>query len=418
MGSLRRPRARFMSSPALSDLARFQSASSVLQPSNTSVWNSVQTAVVWVFGGGALKDSDLYSLNESIRYLTPPTSSGTSHLIRYLPPHQVPHTSHLIRYLTPHQVPHTSHLIRYLTPHQVPHTSHLIRYLTPPTSSGTSHLIRYLPPHQVPHTSHLIRYLTPHQVPHTSHLIRYLTPHTSSGTSHLIRWLLKTELGSFITDYLQNQLLTKGLGRLLEKVQFYEGNNQLTILSEIWVCFFTEMLPTLQAIFYPVQMCLLAFRDLVLLKLSLEDTLGTATSVPPPLTQMLLVLQGVHDPSGSSPKYFQLERLVEMVISPYLGNILHLSNQQQLDGGSTTAPPRWRPRPAPQTEPRLSRPNSSSLPPLLEQEAEAYLEKSGGLRRHTVANAHSDLRLLSASAGCTRGAGLGCSPANRAAYSP
>lgn len=306
MGSLRRPRARFMSSPALSDLARFQSASSVLQPSNTSVWNSVQTAVVWVFGGGALKDSDLYSLNESIR------------------------------------------------------------------------------------------------------------------------WLLKTELGSFITDYLQNQLLTKGLGRLLEKVQFYEGNNQLTILSEIWVCFFTEMLPTLQAIFYPVQgqeltirqMCLLAFRDLVLLKLSLEDTLGTATSVPPPLTQMLLVLQGVHDPSGSSPKYFQLERLVEMVISPYLGNILHLSNQQQLDGGSTTAPPRWRPRPAPQTEPRLSRPNSSSLPPLLEQEAEAYLEKSGGLRRHTVANAHSDLRLLSASAGCTRGAGLGCSPANRAAYSP
>lgn len=39
----------------------------------------------------------------------------------------------------------------------------------------------------------------------------------------------------------------------------------------------------------------------------------------------------------------------------------------------------------------------SSLAPLVEQEGEAYLEKSGALRRHTVANAHSDVQLLSAS---------------------
>lgn len=41
--------------------------------------------------------------------------------------------------------------------------------------------------------------------------------------------------------------------------------------------------------------------------------------------------------------------------------------------------------------------DSSSLAPLMEQEGEAYLEKSGGMRRHTVANVHSDVRLLSAS---------------------
>ncbi|XP_023254200.1 proline-rich protein 5-like, partial [Seriola lalandi dorsalis] len=41
--------------------------------------------------------------------------------------------------------------------------------------------------------------------------------------------------------------------------------------------------------------------------------------------------------------------------------------------------------------------DSSSLAPLVEQEGEAYLEKVGGVRRHTVANAHSDVRLLSAS---------------------
>lgn len=39
---------------------------------------------------------------------------------------------------------------------------------------------------------------------------------------------------------------------------------------------------------------------------------------------------------------------------------------------------------------------SSSLAPLVEQEGEAYLEKAGGVRRHTVANVHSDVQLLSA----------------------
>lgn len=33
----------------------------------------------------------------------------------------------------------------------------------------------------------------------------------------------------------------------------------------------------------------------------------------------------------------------------------------------------------------------------MEQEGEAYLEKSGGVRRHTVANVNSDVELLSAS---------------------
>lgn len=33
----------------------------------------------------------------------------------------------------------------------------------------------------------------------------------------------------------------------------------------------------------------------------------------------------------------------------------------------------------------------------MEHEGEAYLEKCGGVRRHTVANVHSDVRLLSVS---------------------
>ncbi|XP_030222492.1 proline-rich protein 5-like isoform X2 [Gadus morhua] len=234
-----------------------------------------------------------------------------------------------------------------------------------------------------------------------------------SNTSVWNRWLLKTELGSFITDFLQNQLLTKGLERLLEKIQFYDGNNQLTMLSEIWVRFFTETLPTLQAIFYPVQgqeltirqMCLLAFRDQVLLQLALEETLGAAAGVPPPLTQMLLVLQGVQDPSGLGPQYLQLERLVEMGVSPYLGNVLRHGNQQQPDEGVGERPPQAGSQGSKGAEPPFARPDSDSLPPLMEQEGEAYLERAGGQRRHTVANAHSDLQLLTASSRMHAGGG-------------
>ncbi|KAG7999712.1 Proline-rich protein 5-like, partial [Nibea albiflora] len=113
------------------------------------------------------------------------------------------------------------------------------------------------------------------------------------------------------------------------------GDEQLVVLADMWDRFFTEILPTLQAIFYPVQgqeltvrqMALLAFRDLVLLKLHLEETLGGAASVPPAVTQMLLVLQGIHESGGPSLEYYQLERLVEIVVSPYLSNVLHKRNQ-------------------------------------------------------------------------------------------
>ncbi|XP_041795516.1 proline-rich protein 5-like isoform X1 [Chelmon rostratus] len=288
MGSFRRPRPRFMSSPVLSDLARFHASSPALQISNTSVWNSVQSAVIKVFQGGALQSNELYTLNESIR------------------------------------------------------------------------------------------------------------------------WLLKTEMGSFITDYFQNQLLTRGLSEVLDRVLLHSGDEQLIILANAWDRFFTETLPTLQAIFYPVQgqeltvrqMALLAFRDLVLLKLHLEEVLGTAASVPPPVTQMLLVLQGIHESGGPSLEYYQLERLVEIIVSPYLSNVLHNRNQLLLESrhlrtsGSLLGN---------QSQPEITitqhhnSSDSSSLAPLVEQEGEAYLEKSGGIRRHTVANAHSDVRLLSAS---------------------
>ncbi|XP_036431367.1 proline-rich protein 5-like isoform X4 [Colossoma macropomum] len=238
MGSFRRPRPRFMSSPVLSDLARFHASSPTLQLSNASVWNSVQTAVIKVFQGGGLQANELYSLNESIR------------------------------------------------------------------------------------------------------------------------WLQRTELGSFITEYFQDQLLNKGLACILEKIQLHEDENWLQALSEMWVAFFTEILPTLQAIFYPVQ--------------------------------------GIHEPGGPSKEYYLLERLVDMVISPYLSNYLYMSHRDttsdcHLEQSKLTSSPHY-------GQPEITVTHfapESLLAPLVEHEGEAYLERTGGVRRHTVANVQSDIQLLS-----------------------
>uniref|UniRef100_A0A8D2PUK6 Proline rich 5 like n=1 Tax=Zosterops lateralis melanops TaxID=1220523 RepID=A0A8D2PUK6_ZOSLA len=185
----------------------------------------------------------------------------------------------------------------------------------------------------------------------------------------------------------QNQLLAKGLLFMEEKVKLCEGEDRIDVLSEIWDHYFTETLPTLQAIFYPVQgqeltirqIALLGFRDLVLLKIKLEEILPLVqTRVPASIVQMLLILQSVHEPTGPTEGYLQLEELVKQVVSPFLGLC-----EDHSSSGSTCL-----------LERRYSRSRPKALTPLTEQEGEAYLEKCGSIRRHTVANAHSDIQLL------------------------
>ncbi|CAI5763624.1 Hypothetical predicted protein [Podarcis lilfordi] len=286
MGSFRRPRPRFMSSPVLTDLPRFLAARQSLQLSSNSAWNSVQAAVINVFKGGGLQNNELYILNENVRRL------------------------------------------------------------------------------------------------------------------------LKSELGSFITDYFQNQLLSKGLLFMEEKVKLCEEENRIDILSELWDHFFTETLPTLQAIFYPVQgqeltirqIALLGFRDLVLLRVNLDEILPRVqTKLPPSIVQMLLILQGVHEPTGPSKAFMQLEELVKLVVSPYLG----LCEEHCFPGSTCALERRYhRPRAKPNGLSFSSHAvadrqvSETALTPLTEQEGEAYLEKCGNIRRHTVANAHSDIQLL------------------------
>ncbi|MEE6477581.1 hypothetical protein FKM82_011558 [Ascaphus truei] len=152
------------------------------------------------------------------------------------------------------------------------------------------------------------------------------SPVTSPSLCH--RRLLKTELGSFFTEYLQNQLLTKGMVILRDKIRFYEGQKLLDSLAETWDFFFSDVLPMLQAIFYPVQgkepsirqLALLHFRNIIALNIKLDDAICRPRArVPPSIIQMLLILQGYNESKGVSEGVSETGSSTYEVVSPYIG---------------------------------------------------------------------------------------------------
>ncbi|XP_062931023.1 proline-rich protein 5 [Cynocephalus volans] len=213
-----------------------------------------------------------------------------------------------------------------------------------------------------------------------------------------VRQLLKTELGSFFTEYLQNQLLTKGMVILRDKIRFYEGQKLLDALAETWDFFFSDVLPTLQAIFYPVQgkepsvrqLALLHFRNTITLSVKLEDALARAHArVPPAIVQMLLVLQGVHESRGVTEDYLRLETLIQKVVSPYLGTYGLYSSEGPFTH-SCILEKRFLRRSrsgdilAKNPVVRSKSYNTPLLNPVAEHEAEGVVTGGTSIRRHSV----------------------------------
>ncbi|XP_068162571.1 proline-rich protein 5-like [Antennarius striatus] len=217
-----------------------------------------------------------------------------------------------------------------------------------------------------------------------------------------VRQLLKTELGSFFTEYLQNQLLTKGMVILRDKIRFYEGQKLLDSLADTWDFFFCDVLSMLQAIFYPVQgkepsvrqLALLHFRNIITLNLKLDEALSRPRArVPPSIVQMLLILQGVHESKGVTDDYLRLESLIQKVVSPYLGThgLFSIDGSSSLHCSSCLLEKRlqssWPPRPSisPSAKNQVVRSKSYNIPvltPLVEYDADSSAGGAAGFRRH------------------------------------
>ncbi|XP_066505290.1 proline-rich protein 5a [Hoplias malabaricus] len=216
-----------------------------------------------------------------------------------------------------------------------------------------------------------------------------------------VRQLLKTELGSFFTEYLQNQLLTKGMVILRDKIRFYEGQKLLDSLAETWDFFFCDVLSMLQAIFHPVQgkepsvrqLALLLFRNTITLNMKLEEALSRPRArIPPSVVQMLLVLQGVHDSRGVTEEYMKLESIIQKVVSPYLGTQGLCSHDCDSTGCSCVIEKRlqwcWsKPGGDIQATNPVVRSKSYNIPmltPVAEYDSEVSSVSSVGIRRHSA----------------------------------
>nr|XP_034334164.1 proline-rich protein 5 isoform X2 [Crassostrea gigas]XP_034334165.1 proline-rich protein 5 isoform X2 [Crassostrea gigas]XP_034334166.1 proline-rich protein 5 isoform X2 [Crassostrea gigas]XP_034334167.1 proline-rich protein 5 isoform X2 [Crassostrea gigas] len=144
-----------------------------------------------------------------------------------------------------------------------------------------------------------------------------------------VRNLVESEAGPLIYDFFKDKLLKKGMVILREFMKNDLGLVLLKKMSDQWNYFYTQILPTLQAMLYPLpnkdvsirKVTMLEFRDVVVLKVGIEDTLNSVAreDVPTQIIQMFLVLQGIHDGFPPSENYARLERLAAKVINPYLG---------------------------------------------------------------------------------------------------
>lgn len=136
-----------------------------------------------------------------------------------------------------------------------------------------------------------------------------------------------SKIGPCIVEYYQDSILKKGMIVLRETIKEKKGSELLERLADVWTQFYTNILPTLLAIFYPIHgqginlrsITLVGFRDMVLLKTKINDALKPGQSVANEIKQMFLVLASVHDSIPPNENYIQLEHLLTQVIRPYLG---------------------------------------------------------------------------------------------------
>lgn len=144
-----------------------------------------------------------------------------------------------------------------------------------------------------------------------------------------IRTLSNSKAGPFLFDSFKREVEVCFAG-LLQKLQAEPREKLLDVLSSEWENLFRHVLPTLDMILYVVkgkgsttvrQAFLVAFRDVVVTKLDLEDLLSAESRdlVPELIKHMLFILYNVNDSYPPSKTKLKLEGLLARIVVPFLG---------------------------------------------------------------------------------------------------
>lgn len=156
-----------------------------------------------------------------------------------------------------------------------------------------------------------------------------LVPGELSNLHDNIRNILVSKAGPFIFDYYKQELLPRGMIILREEIKREEGDTLLKMLEITWQHFFKKILPSLESILYLIkvkenltirQTALVSFRDIILLKIKMEEALASVNyAVTPGIKHMLLILQGVNDSCPPNKNKLKLESMLARVVVPFLG---------------------------------------------------------------------------------------------------
>ncbi|XP_077513859.1 proline-rich protein 5-like isoform X1 [Amblyomma americanum] len=144
-----------------------------------------------------------------------------------------------------------------------------------------------------------------------------------------IRTLISSKAGPFLFDSFKREIEVC-FAALLQRLQEVPRENLLQVLSSEWENLFRHILPTLDMILYVVkgkgsisvrQAFLVAFRDIVVTKLDLEDLLNTDAGyvVPDGIRHMLLILYNVSDSYPPTKTKLKLEGMLARILNPFLG---------------------------------------------------------------------------------------------------
>ncbi|CAG2101430.1 unnamed protein product [Medioppia subpectinata] len=126
-----------------------------------------------------------------------------------------------------------------------------------------------------------------------------------------VRHLLDSNIGSFVYDRYNRHILKKGMAILRQKLVLKA--NLIDGLCDIWVQFYSNILPALDSILYRVkakcgltvrQTTLIAFRDEMIFETSFEDKLKDLS---------------VYECYPPSKNKIHIELLTALTISPYMG---------------------------------------------------------------------------------------------------
>lgn len=142
-----------------------------------------------------------------------------------------------------------------------------------------------------------------------------------------VKNILESKTGTFLSDCYKEWLI-KEMSFTAGRLRGLKDSRLLQQLEDIWINFYKNTLPTLEAVMHSVKpkgrvsirsITLAAFRDAIALSADLEGAVRFNSDISPEIKHMILILQNVNDSYPPNKNKLRMENIAAQVFSIYLG---------------------------------------------------------------------------------------------------